>query len=142
MRAGWRVKRAIVASGTASVILRLRVSSGGRVVYTGEVKAHRHSSADSDRAHSRRVGQVGYARAGPRGDNNHYPDRCSRSIRGRFRSTEPLRGPRHNADKPQVHSHSNPGRDNPAGDLPADHTPGGIANTIKRGSGTSKKGEA
>src|SRR5215204_6784201 len=140
MRAEWRVKRAIVASGTASVILRLRVSSGGRVVYTGEVKAHRHSSVDSDRAHSRRTGQVGYARAGPRGNHNHCLDRYSRSIRRRFRSPEPLRGPRDNANKPRVHSHSDPGRDNPAGALPTDHTPGGITITTRRGSSTSKKG--
>src|SRR5215213_6760654 len=141
MRAGWGVRRATVASGTASVILRLRVSSGGRVVYTGEVKAHRHSSADSDRAHSRRTGQVGYARAGPRGNNNHCLDRYSGSIRRRFHSPEPLRGPRDDADKPRVHSHSNTGRDNPAGDLPTDNTPGGIANATQRGPGTSKKGE-
>src|SRR5215211_6048720 len=141
MRAGWGVKRAIVASGTASVILRLRVSSVGvRSVY-GEVKAHRHSSADSDRAHSRRTGQVGYARAGSRGDHNHCLDRYSGSIRRRVHSPEPLRGPRDNADKPRGHSHSDPGRDNPAGDLPADNTPGGIANVTQRVPGTSKKGE-
>src|SRR5215216_6044332 len=140
MRAEWRVKRAIVASGTASVILRLRVSSGGRVVYTGEVKAHRHSSADSDRTHSRRTGQVGYARAGPRRDHNHCLDRYSGSIRRRFLSPEPLRGPRYDADKPPVNSHSDPWRDNPAGDLPADNTPGGIAKATQRGPGTSKKG--
>src|SRR5215203_7331039 len=142
MRAEWRVKRAIVASGTASVILRLLVSSGGRVVYTGEVKAHRHSSADSDRAHSRRTGQVGYARAGPRGDHNHYLDRHSGGIRRRFHSPEPLRWARDNADKPRVHSHSDPRSDNPAGDLPADNTPGGITKTTRRGPSTSKKGAA
>src|SRR5215216_4764970 len=141
MRAEWRVKRAIVASGTASVILRLRVSSGGRVVYTGEVKAHRHSSVDSDRAHSRRTGQVGYARAGPRGNNNHCLDRYSGSIRRRFHSPEPLRGPRDNADKPRVYPDSDSGRDNPAGYLPADHTPGGLVKTTKSGPSTSKKGE-
>src|SRR5829696_803548 len=98
-----------------------------------EVKAHRHSSVDSDRAHSRCTGQVGYARAGPRGDHNHCLDRYSGSIRRRFHSPEPLRGPRYNADKPRVHTHSDPWRDNPAGHLPADHTPGGIANTKRIG---------
>src|SRR5215208_450102 len=102
MRAEWRVKRAIVASRTASVILRLRVSSGGRVVYTGEVKAHRHRSVDSDRAHSRRAGQVGHAGPGSRGDNNHYLDWYSGSIRRRFPGPGPLRGTGDNADKPRV----------------------------------------
>src|SRR5829696_10163087 len=130
MRTGWGVRPAIVASGTASVILRLRVSSSGRVVYEGEVKAHRHRSVDSDRAHSRRAGQVGHARAGPRGDHNHYLDRYSGSIRGRFPSPESLRGSRHNADKPRVHPHSDSRRDSLAGDLPADHTPDGITRTF------------
>ena len=93
-------------------------------MYAGEVKAHRHSSVDSDRAHSRRTGQVGHARAGPRGNHNHCLDRYSGSIRRRFHSPEPLRGARDNADKPRVHSHSDPGRDNPAGDLPADQHAG------------------
>src|SRR5215207_10594226 len=142
MRAGWGVKRAIVASGTASVILRLRVSSVGVRSVCGEVKAHRHSSVDSDRAHSRCTGQVGYARTGPRGDHNYCLDRYSGSVRRRFHSPEPLRGGTDNADKPRVDSHSDPRRDSPAGDLPADHTPGGITKTTRRGPSTSKKGAA
>src|SRR5919107_1327071 len=141
MRTGWRVRPAIVASGTASVILRLRVSSSGRVVYEGEVKAHRHRSVDSDRAHSRRAGQVGHAGAGSRGDHNHYLDRYSGSIRRRFHSPEPIGGPGDNADKPRVHPHSDSRCDSPAGDLPADHTPGSIAKTTRREPGTLEKGE-
>ena len=62
-----------------------------RVVYAGEVKAHRHRSVDSDRAHSRRAGQVGHAGARPRGNHSHCLDRHSGSIRRRFHSPEPLR---------------------------------------------------